>query len=253
MQNNGIIFSLVQADIAKSDYSKNLQRHLEGIKASADHKADIVVFPELSLTGYELSESSSLALPMDSDSIIFSQLSQAAVDNDLVVIAGCPIQNGDKKPFIGAIVCFPDGRIEFYLKQYLHSGEDQYCAPGDQNYQFDVKGYKISLAICADFQTPLHAEDAKASAADVYLISALITSNGYDADSDVLSGIASRHNFPVLLSNYICESGGLVGCGKSAMWDPSGKQVFSAEGTDQGLVLCSIGHDYLSGSFKSIQ
>ncbi len=250
MSSNEVVFSLVQTDITQADYGKNLQKHLEGIKASAEHQADIVVFPELSLTGYELPDAKALALPMDPDFDIFRKLSQSAVDHNLVIIAGCPIQNGDSKPFIGAVICFPDGRAEFYLKQYLHCGEEPYYAAGHQNYQFDVKGYKVALAICADFQNPKHSENAKSSGADIYLVSALITGNGYDADSAVWSDIASKHNVPVLLSNYIGESSGLKGCGKSGMWAPSGQAIFNAEGRDSGLVLCTIKQNLLGGCFE---
>ncbi|MBB1489037.1 carbon-nitrogen hydrolase family protein [Oceanospirillum sediminis] len=251
MQNRTVTFSLVQSRIEKADYSRNLQIHLEGIKASAEHKADVVVFPELSLTGYELPDASRLALVKNSEDQVFRTLSQAATEHNLVVVAGCPIQNDGDKPFIGAVICFPNGRTEFYLKQYLHEGEDQYCSAADQNYQFDVNGYKVALAVCADFQNPMHSEDAATAGSDIYLVSALITGNGYAPDGEVLSGIASRHQFPVLLSNYVCESGGLTGCGKSAMWDQSGKQMFSAEGSEHGLVLCTISHDGLAGCFEA--
>ncbi|WP_187265268.1 carbon-nitrogen hydrolase family protein [Vibrio parahaemolyticus] len=235
----GVIISLAQIPLVRGDLCGNIENHIKMIAESSSYKADVVVFPELSLTGYELDLVAELAfLP---EPLSFRELSQASVENEIIVIAGCPLKaNNSSKPTIGAVVCFPDGSVQFYSKQYLHEGEDKYCSFGTTDYFFTVNGHQIALAICADFITPEHSQRAKKLGADAYVVSALISGNGFTADSKILSEIALEQRVPVLLSNHISETGGWKTCGKSSVWDSFGKLVISSSEKESGLVLCTI-------------
>lgn len=242
-----VTVSLVHIPIERGNLCGNLENHIEMIERSSYYKADVVVFPELSLIGYELDLAEKLAfLP---EPLSFKELSQASVDNEIIVIAGCPLKvNGSSKPTIGAVVCFPDGLVQFYSKQYLHKGEDKYCSVGTTDYIFTVNGYQIALAICADFTVPEHSQRAKKLGADAYVVSALISSDGYVPDSKVLSEIALKHRLPVLLSNHISDTGGWKTCGKSSVWDSMGKLVISSGEQESGLVLCTITGDEIEAT-----
>lgn len=235
----GITISLAQIPVVKADLRENLSHHLTMIEQSSSYKADMVVFPELSLTGYELELAQELAMPQDSS--VFTELSQASVENEIIVIAGCPLKsNNSTRPTIGAVICFPNGSIEFYSKQYLHEGEDKYYSHGSVDYLLNVKGRRIALAICADFSLPEHSSKARELGADIYIASALISDKGFDADAKILSDIAATQNFPVLLSNHISATGGWSACGNNSIWNASGELIFSSESKENCLVLCKI-------------
>ncbi len=238
-----IIISLAQVPVAKGDVVKNISSHLAMIEQSSSFGADVVVFPELSLTGYELELVQELAFSQEPSN--FAELSQASVKHNLIVIAGCPLETENSiKPTIGAVICFPNGTIDFYSKQYLHDGEEKYCSPGSEDYLFNVKGNLIGLAICADFSYPEHSFRVAERDADVYIASALISDSGFEVDAKILSNIAFTYKFPVLLSNHISPTGGWVVCGNNTVWDASGQVVLSSESKEQCLVLCTItGHE----------
>jgi predicted amidohydrolase len=243
--NSDLTISLAQVSVLKGDVSANLINHLEMITQSSSFGANVVVFPELSLTGYELELAASLAF--DQNPLSFTELSQAARKHDIVVIAGCPLRNDhSEKPTIGAVICFPNGAVDFYSKQYLHSGEEKYCSAGREDYQFSIKGRRVSLAICADFSMPEHSLNASKLGADLYLASALISESGYDADAKILSKIATSHQFPVLLSNHISRTGGWLACGNNTVWDANGQVVFRSESQQSCLVLCSFKGDEIT-------
>ncbi|ATG74081.1 hypothetical protein AN401_09640 [Zobellella denitrificans] len=250
MNNSTLTVALAQIQVGKGDLANNLKTHLEFIAASARLGADLVVFPELSLTGYELELAATLAL--DAGSSVLAELSRAAVRYRMVVVAGCPLKNGAGKPFIGGVICFPDGLVEYYAKQYLHPGEEQYCAPGHRNYQFSVKGQRVALAICADFGEARHGRDAKAAGAELYLASALISELGFAADSRLLSSLAARLAMPVLLCNHAGVTGGWVACGNSGFWDGAGRPVFAVRGANTGVVLCTLTQEPQAGRFYPI-
>ncbi|MCG9633367.1 carbon-nitrogen hydrolase family protein [Vibrio sp. Isolate30] len=236
---SSITISLPQVPVMKGDVSANLKHHISAIEISSQHNADVVVFPELSLTGYEPELAAELAF--DPEPSAFKELSQAAITHHVIVIAGCPLKSSEtSKPTIGSVICFPDGRVEFYSKQYLHSGEEVFCSRGEQDYYFQLNGNQIALAICADFIEPLHSTRAKAMGADVYLVSALISEMGFAPDSKLLSDIASTHKFPVLLSNHISVTGGWDTCGKNSIWGVNGNRVMLSNTKEECVVLCTI-------------
>lgn len=243
--NTGTTIVLAQLPVVKGAVPVNIATHLAYIEHAAVLGADVVVFPELSLTGYELELLEQLAMTQESE--VFNTLSAAAVKHNLVVIAGCPLANKVSKPQIGAVICFPNGAREFYAKQYLHGGEDVYCSVGAESYLFTVNGTRIALAICADFANPAHAERAVDQQADVYIASALISETGYLADANLLASIAKHHQFPVLLANHISNTGGWQTCGKSGGWNTAGELVVAANGTKPSLVLCHVHQGMLSG------
>ncbi|MBZ5488079.1 carbon-nitrogen hydrolase family protein [Halomonas aquamarina] len=249
MNSSSITIGLAQLPVAKGAVSENLATHLAYIERVAKDGADVVVFPELSLTGYELALLEELAMPKTSD--VFNTLSSAAVQHNIVVIAGCPLHNEDSKPHIGAVICFPSGEREFYAKQYLHEGEDVYCSSGTQHYLFTVNDMRIALAVCADFANPAHIETAVAQQAQVYIASALISEAGYEADAKLLASMAQRHQVPVLLSNHLSITGGWQTCGNSGGWNAEGELIVAADGTEPSLVLCHIHQGQLIEGMKN--
>ena len=94
--------------------------------------------------------------------------------------------------------------------------------------------------MCADFTEAQHYSDAHSSNADVYLVSALISKGGFSTDSELLSSIAKRNNVPVLLSNFIGETGGWDTAGKCSAWDNKGNIVVQGSDSQEGLTLCSV-------------
>lgn len=241
-----VVVALAQLPVIRGAVADNLTTHLRYVERAAQDGADVIVFPELSLIGYEpdLLE----ALAMASDAEVFKTLSAAAVENNMAVIAGCPLINDGGKPRIGAVICFPDGARTFYAKQHLHDGEEAYCSPDDEACLFTVNGVRIALAICADFAHTIHSDAVAAQKAAVYLASVLISDGGYEADAQCLAGIARRHGMPVLFSNHISDTGGWQTCGRSGGWNARGARLVGASGREACLVIAVIRDGVLEGA-----
>lgn len=252
MNNSDVIFALVQYQAIKGRIDLNLKMHLEHVALAAENGADIVVFPELSLTGYEPELASDLAITIDNEADPVKLLSEAAQEQGVIVISGCPLQSDETRPYIGALISYPSGESNHYRKQYLHPGESDYFIAGNERYVIRCKGQQIALAICADFCSPDHAADAKAAGADAYLCSVLISENGFAVDSQLLQSRALENGFPVLMANYSGETGGWESCGKSRTWGSDGEVIVASESSEKELVLCTLSNKQVTGKVLSI-
>ncbi|KTT40629.1 carbon-nitrogen hydrolase [Pseudomonas oryzihabitans] len=234
MSDASLTLAAAQSASVPGDLATNLRTHLDFIAAAADAGVELLLFPELSLTGYEPSLAAELTLsPADARLL---PLREACRETGLTAVVGAPIR-AEAGLQIGALILGADGGCQVHTKQYLHPGESPPFTAGAGGALLELGGLKGALAICADSNNPAHAEAARARGADVYLVSAVIGPSGYAADSAQLIGYAQRLGFPVLLANHGAPTGGYACVGRSAFWLADGRCLVAAPGTGQQLVI----------------
>ncbi len=224
-----------QTVVVKGDIAANVARHVALAALAAGAGAKLILFPELSLTGYEPELAGELALRADDARLV--PLRDAAAAHGIVVIAGAPLANDGGLPLIASLTFRPDGTTAVYTKQHLHGGEETAFAAGQGGAMLDVEGAAIALAVCADFTHSSHARAAALAGARVYAASVLVSVNGYDNDAALLQGHAAAHTMPVLMANHGGPSGGWHCAGRSAVWDEEGRLVVAAAGAGECLLL----------------
>ena len=101
---------------APGDVDRNLAAHLALCELAAGEQAQVVVFPELSLTGYELDRAEQLAFTPDDPRL--ADLRAAAAAHRLTVVAGAPLRSGDRL-HIAALILRADGGVDIYTKHHL--------------------------------------------------------------------------------------------------------------------------------------
>jgi predicted amidohydrolase len=230
-----LIIAAAQSASIPGDISQNLTRHLRFAATAAEHGVQLLVFPELSLTGYELAIARSNSVhPHDHRLDPLRRLAEKA---NMTIVVGAPILNEQLELHIGALALSPDGTVSTYTKQFLHQGEEQIFTPGLGGAMLLVEDTPVALAICADTLRPQHAADAKEHGAKVYAVGALITENGYEPDTAFLRQYSARHSMVVLMANHSAPTGGWVSAGKSAIWSEDGNLVIASPGTTEALVI----------------
>lgn len=218
------------------DLAANLARHLRFMAVAAEQGVELLVFPELSLTGYEGQMAADLAI--DPQDAVLQPLRDCARELGLTAVVGMPIRDRDSsKILIGALTLGGDGSLEVYSKQHLHSGEELFYAPGAGGSSLSIGGDTIALAVCADFSHASHAAAAADLGADLYAAGVLIGEKGYGVDSALLQGYAQNHSMAVLMANHTGLTGGWQSAGRSAFWSESGTLVVAARGPGEVLVI----------------
>lgn len=237
----------VQLRCAAGDIDANIQRHLAVAEQAAAHHVDLLLFPELSLTGYEPDLAAELAMTLQDPRL--SALRESAMTHHLTLVCGAPLRSSDGDAlYIGAIVFTPDGSLYSYTKQHLHGTETAVFTQGHGGPLISVQEQQIGLAICADILLPSHPQCAADGGAQVYAAGVLITEKSYPQESAMLQGYAKQHGMAVLLANHCSPTGGWVPAGRSAAWDESGRLIVATNASDDSLAVAQKSADGWTGA-----
>jgi predicted amidohydrolase len=197
--------------------------------------AHFLLFPELSLTGYELALARSCALAADAAEL--KPLRTLARDAQMTVVAGLPLINDSGALQLGALAFCPDGKVLSYAKQNLYGEEKKIFTPGDKGVDVTVGSLVVALAICADIADPNHAANAAARGANIYAAGVFETESGYDRSANALSSYARLHGISVLMANYSGTTGGQPSAGRSALWAEDGTLLASCEDDSEAILF----------------
>ena len=234
---SSLIFAAAQFEPAPGKVEANMEKHLAFAQRAALKGAQILIFPELSITGYEPELAQELAFSQDDVRLL--PLIKAAQESAVTLVAGLPLLLHGKL-HIAACICAPNGSLSFYTKHHLHDGEERFFEPGSLNPQLEINGKKVALAICADTAHSIHPRNAARDGADVYAAGIFFTPNGYDADAVLLQSYAQEHQMAVVIANFIGRSGGFDAAGRSAAWASSGQRVGELSPDREELLLVEL-------------
>lgn len=230
-----LAIAAIQSISVKGDIAENAEHHVRLARVAAEHGAMFVLFPELSLTGYELAIADEIAIGCDDPRL--NDLRMLAKESNITIVVGAPIVADSGHLQIAALTFRPNGDLCVYTKQHLHSGETEVFTPGDGGELVDLHGTKLALAVCADTLQASHAEQAARNGASVYAASVLITDNGYKADTGLLKQYAESHQMAVVMANHGATTGGWKSAGRSAIWDDVGNLIVAASGDGECIVM----------------
>lgn len=223
----------------KGDITQNIEHHLMHIKNAVAQQVDLILFPELSITGYE--PELAKGLEMELDDRRFEEFKDIARSENIVIVVGAPICAGEgKKPFIGSIIFTPNGTTRLYIKRYLHEDEELFFSSRPSIDQIEFKDYKINFAICADITNPQHPKDAARDGCNLYLASVLISKKKIDYEVDLLRTYAKEYGMTVCMSNYGGESGGYISGGRTGVWNKDGEAVEELKHLESGMVVVEV-------------
>jgi predicted amidohydrolase len=234
-----------QLPSVRGDLSGNLRTHAAGIIAAAGRGVSVLVFPELSLIGYEPDLAAQLAISATDERLM--PLAALAHQHRMAVVVGASLRTAGPKPCLGAILFDADGSTRTYAKMHLGGSEPAYFAPGGAPLSFAAHGHSIGIAICGDASKPSHPQAYADGGATVYAAGVFLNAAWYATDAPRLAGYASRFRMLVVMANHAASRGTDVSVGKSAVWDPQGALLAEAHGTESALVIATRTRDAWRG------
>lgn len=216
------------------DIEQNVLAHIGLVNLAASHGADLVLFPELSLSGYEPGLAKDLAAdPLDPRLDVFQQVSDA---RGIIIGAGLPTAAPDR-PRISMILFQPGKVRQAYSKQQLHADELPYFTCGDGQPVLQAGRHTLAPAICYESLQPEHAAHAARLGADVYLASVAKHARGVVQAYAHYSAVARKHSMTVLMANCVGPCDDFVAASQSAVWNNQGELAGQITGAGEGLIL----------------
>ncbi|MBV8520474.1 MAG: NAD+ synthase [Acidobacteria bacterium] len=228
--------------------------YADGVAAGAD----VVLVPELAVTGYPPRDLLDRATFIDAAAEVRDAL--AALTGDTTLIFGCPVRtrNWCGKPLHNAAIVARNGKIlleqhKTLLPTYDVFDELRYFEPGNDVRIVEIAGHRVGVSICEDFWfddeafgTKLYCrnpvDELARQGAEVLLN---ISASPFNAGKrrsrgEIFSRIASRYQIPLVYVNQVGGNDELLFDGSSIVFDASGQTIFCAPAFEEHNSLVTL-------------
>jgi len=220
--------SLGQMDVALGQPEQNLDKVSEMVAEARRRGSEVVVFPELWSTGYDLARSSRYATSVDEG--MFARMADLASAHSIHIM-GSLLEDSSKGYRNTAVVASPHGRLlGQYSKVHLFRPleEDVYLVAGEEAPVFDLPWGRSALAICYDLRFPELFRKYALEGAQVVFLMAEWPRPRLIHWQTLLQARAIENQLFVVACNRVGQSGEWSFFGHSSIYDPSGELVAAA-------------------------
>jgi predicted amidohydrolase len=196
--------------------------------------AGLVIFPELSLTGYEPTLAKELATTPDDRR--FDDFQRISDGGQITIGVGAPTKS-ERGICISMLLFQPHKARRIYSKSHLHPDEEEFFVRGRSSPDLQVNQTNIALAICYEISVPEHWESVRKFGPGIYCASVAKSVTGVGNALERLSGMARDFSMTVLMSNCVGLSDGSQCAGKSSVWDRNGAMIGQLSDSDEGVLV----------------
>jgi predicted amidohydrolase len=204
-----------QPQVTLGDVASNIAAHAEMV---AGIRADLWIFPELSITGYSMS-----AAIVDGGDEVFRPLSEVCAQTGATALVGAPVREHGNE-YVATLSFTRDAVAVAYRKQWLGASEAKRFTAGPSPAYVEVSGWRVALGICKDTGEAEHHRAVSALSPDVY--AAGLVHHDHELGEQDRRGLAivEALSVPVVFASFAGETGEgyTLTAGTSTVWDRDG-------------------------------
>lgn len=244
--------ALAQVDVDFGDVDANIERARKMIASARDQHADLVVFPELHLSGYDLGAlGEEVEIARDDERLV----DLAALAGPATIIIGFPESSPSWVHTYNSAACFSDGQLahlhrKLYLPTYGIFEERKHFSPGSNLRAFDLPEVRAAILVCNDAWQPMLPFLAVQDGARLLIHPANSAQSRFPQHYDSatywrdLSRFYGRmYQSFVVFVNRVGREGELSFFGRSHVVDPWGEFVAEADADVEELLVVEIDLD----------
>lgn len=237
-------FLLAQLNLKVGDISYNTQRLSEAILIGRNKLADVIVFPELAITGYPPEDLLFRKDFMEEAEQALQTLCHCAPER--YVIVGHPRRDSEGACYNSASVLYNGAIIATYDKQCLPNyavfDEKRYFKPGQQSCVVSIKGIPCGILICEDLWHPEPSIAALHEKAQVLITLNASPFNHHQAERRLaaLKARVSETGLPILYTNLVGGQDELVFDGGSLVMNAAGDVIEKASFFEEECRLVTL-------------
>jgi predicted amidohydrolase len=203
--------------------------------AAAD--ARVVVFPELSLTGYELD-----AHAVATDDVALLPIVDACAATGSLALVGAPVQDADGREAIAVLAVDGGGASVAYRKTWLGGAEAARFRSGHGPAVLEVDGWRLGLGVCKDTGSAQHVAGTAALGVDAYLAGLVHLPQELPEQEARAVVLARACRAYVVFASFAGPTGGgyATTAGSSAVYSPEGIAIARAGPDVGGIARASL-------------
>jgi predicted amidohydrolase len=225
---------VAQTRPSRGDIQKNIDTHKKMINIAVRHGAGVIVFPELSVTGYEPELAKDLAAYPDDK--IFDSFQEISNTSKITIGVGMPTKSSPGI-FISMLIFQPQQPRQTYSKQFLHEDEFPYFINGKGQVFLTIENIKIAPSICYESLLPEHAANASKNGAAIYIASVAKSASGVEKAFKHFPEMANKYAMTVLMANAVGPCDNFESAGKTSIWSNKGLLVGQLNDTHEGILI----------------
>lgn len=247
--------ALAQIDTRLGVVDSNLEKHLDYIKEARG--ADLLIFPELSLSGYVLQDLvPSVGTQPSTNDPVFRELLKASKDIDLIVGF---VEEDARHRFFNSSAYLSKGEVlhvhrKVYLPTYGVFDEGRYFAWGDAVRAFDTPFGRVGMLICEDFWHASPPYLLWLDGADLLYFISVSPSRGLNNEDNLESARWVEHvgqAYASLFTNFVANTNrvgyedGLNFWGGATAYDPNGELIAKGPYFEEAITHAELDLDEL--------
>ncbi|MEV4067240.1 carbon-nitrogen hydrolase family protein [Nonomuraea dietziae] len=229
-----LTIAVAQPPTMAFDVAANARTHAAVVRAAG---ARVVVFPELSLTGYELDAP---AITCEDPRLI--PIVEACAETGSVALAGAPVRGRQGRPSIATLAVDATGVLVAYRKTCLGGQEPERFQPGEKPSVLEVDGWRLGLAICKDMGVPRQAAETAELGMDAYVAGVCELEGDLPIMEERARRVVADHRVWVAVASFAGPTGGGFArtAGRSGLWSPEGDVIARADAEPGSLARATL-------------
>lgn len=249
--------ALAQLNFTVGNFIINKEKILNAYERAAREKSDLVIFPELSITGYPpkdlLLKKSFLKQTQDALEEVMSNISSTAA-----VIGYVEENPSQGKPFYNSIAFIRNGKIlkkirKILIPSYDVFDEDRYFEPGTEAVVIDYGDKKLGISICEDIwndkdywkarrysRDPIEEQIMKGAKVIINCSASPYVLGKQKLRYDMLSSIAKKYKVPAVFCNLVGATDELIFDGCSQVISEKGEIIARGKSFEEDIIYVDL-------------
>jgi predicted amidohydrolase len=211
--------------------------------------AELLIAPEMFLTGYAIGRAGAALLSQPLDGVLFQHAARIARVENIALAFGFPERDGDKV-YNAAFVVGADGTLlAKYRKTHLFGDVDrEQFSPGDAAPDlFEIGGFRAGLLICYDAECPEHVRTLALRGADLVIVPTALMQPFDVVARTIIPARAFENQLFVAYANRCGREAPFDYCGLSCVVGPDGADLARA-GRGEELIFADLDGSLLQRS-----
>ena len=232
--------AVYQGSAVQRDKAANLQQIRRAAAAASAMSADVLVLPELFLTGYNIGRAvHELAESRDGPSL--AAIRQTAQQSTCALCVGFPEREGDKVFNSAALIDSRGEQICVYRKSHLFGEQEAALfSRGEELAVVTLAGQHVGVAICYDIEFPEVGRELKRRGAEVVLVPTANMTPYTEVPTTLVRARALENAMTIAYANHCGSENGMQFTGLSGITGPDGLDLARAGVNTEVLLVAEL-------------